>query len=52
MRNSCEGEKWATAEDTLTMPFPFKKKKAFDLLVFCEESRFMVSPSPLQFNEF
>uniref|UniRef100_A0A915Q1Q9 Galectin n=1 Tax=Setaria digitata TaxID=48799 RepID=A0A915Q1Q9_9BILA len=41
IRNTRSEERWGTEEKDLEMQFPFKKKRGFDLLFYCEENRFL-----------
>ncbi|VDM06997.1 unnamed protein product [Wuchereria bancrofti] len=41
IRNTRSEERWGTEERELEIQFPFKKKRAFDLLFYCEENRFL-----------
>lgn len=42
IRNTRSEDRWGTEEKDLDTSFPFKKKRAFDLLFFCEENRFLI----------
>ncbi|VDN21160.1 unnamed protein product [Gongylonema pulchrum] len=41
IRNTRSEERWGKEENSLKMSFPFRKKRAFDLLFFCDEDRFV-----------
>ncbi|KAM3720312.1 hypothetical protein ACO02O_08202 [Dirofilaria immitis] len=41
IRNTRSEERWGTEEKELEIQFPFKKKRAFDLLFYCDENRFL-----------
>ncbi|VDM47254.1 unnamed protein product [Toxocara canis] len=41
VRNTRCEDRWGTEEKEAEAPFPFKKKRTFDLLVYCEENRFV-----------
>lgn len=43
IRNNRSEERWGMEEKELEILFPFKKKRAFDLLFYCDENRFLVS---------
>jgi hypothetical protein len=40
--NTKVGQNWATEEKLQEGDFPFKRKRNFDLLIYCEENRFLV----------
>uniref|UniRef100_A0A915CA43 Galectin n=1 Tax=Parascaris univalens TaxID=6257 RepID=A0A915CA43_PARUN len=41
VRNTRCEDRWGAEEKETEAPFPFKKKRTFDLLVYCEENRFV-----------
>ncbi|KAE9552782.1 hypothetical protein FO519_003999 [Halicephalobus sp. NKZ332] len=40
--NTKVGQNWGQEEKLQNEPFPFKRKKNFDLLIYCEENKFVV----------
>lgn len=41
--NTKIGQNWGTEEKMENEPFPFRRKRNFDLLIYCEENKFLVS---------